>query len=82
MLMNVIIENNDSETPSQEDLAGWADNYGMDLPVVADPGGEQFWKYGSGGLPTIVLIDHGMILESVNEGAGRSEVEALLGKYE
>jgi len=83
MLMNVIIENNDNEAPSTEDLAGWADNFGLTLPVVADPGAAQFWQYSaSGALPTIVLIDHGVLLTSVDEGAHEAEVEALLEQYQ
>ncbi len=82
MLIEAIIENNESVTPTQDDLVDWADNYGMTFPVVADDGASVMWRYSDGGLPTLVLIDHGMVLDSVNEGAHESEIDALLSKYE
>jgi hypothetical protein len=53
----------------------------MDFPVLADPEGTEFWKYTSGGLPTIVLIDHGVMLSSVNKGAGEADIEELINQY-
>lgn len=82
MVLEVIIENNDNVTPSQEDLVDWADNYGLTMPVLADDGASVMWRYSSGGLPTIVLIDRGMVLSSVDEFAHEAEIEALLSKYE
>lgn len=82
MLLEIIIENNETVTPSQDDLVDWADNYDMTMPVLADDGGSVMWRYSDGGLPTLVLVDHGMVLSSVNEGAHEAEIDALLAKYE
>ena len=82
MLLELIIENNQNEPPTQEDLVDWADNYGLTMPVLSDGDETVMWRYSSGGLPTLVLIDHGMVLESVDEGAHEAEIDALLSKYE
>jgi peroxiredoxin len=82
MVLEVIIENNESVTPSQDDLVEWADKFGLTMPVLADDGASVMWRYSSGGLPTIVLIDRGMVLSSVDEFAQEPEIEALLSKYE
>jgi len=79
MMMNVMIENNDHVTPSVEDLADWADNYGMTFPVVADDGGTEFYKYTTGGLPTMVLLDRGMLITtSKGDWVEESNIEDLL----
>ncbi len=64
------------------DLKDWADTYGLTHPVVGDGDGAFFWTYGSGGWPMKVLIDHGMVLTSIDEMAGDAEIEALLEQYE
>ena len=81
-MINAVIETNEYVTPTQDDLAGWANDFNMTFPVVADDGASVMRRYSSGGLPTIVLIDRGMVLDSVDEWAQEGEIEALLSKYE
>jgi hypothetical protein len=65
------------------DLAAWADEYGLTHPVVGDAGDEFFWTFSkSSAWPMIVLLDRGMLITSVDDGAGEAEVEELLAQYE
>lgn len=52
------------------DLLDWAEEYGLTHPVVGDGAGEFYWAYGEGAWPMPVVIDHGMVLASVNDPAG------------
>lgn len=68
---------------STRDLADWADRYGITHPVVGDGDGEFFWTFSRySAWPMVVLIDRGMVIDSVDEYAGEREVEELLRQYE
>jgi hypothetical protein len=82
LFMNIIIEDGESNPPDQADLEEWAGEFGLTFPVLADPDSSIFWRYSSGGLPTILLIDKGVVLESVDEYALDPEIDQLLTKYE
>ena len=61
------------------DLLGWAEEYGLTHPVVGDGAGEFYWAYGEGAWPMPVVIDRGMVLESVNDPGGYvATIEELL----
>ena len=64
MVMNVIIEDEGGNAPDQRDLRGWADAFGLTIPVVADPGYSVLTRFGSGsiGLPFTVLLDRGVVV--------------------
>lgn len=64
-------------------LLEWAETYEITHPVVGDGDGAFFWdfsKYSS--WPMRVLVDHGVVLTSIDDGAWEAEVDALLEKYE
>jgi len=68
MLINVVIENNRNQPPSESELYDWADKYGMTFPVLSDEDG-VIWNYaegGSVGLPFKVLMDDGAEIVSKN----------------
>ena len=81
-----MIENSDRVPPSVEDIAGWADQYGLSHPVLIDGGGSITSKFlngdpnftGSYGLPSMHLLDKGMVVDVVNDWVSASQVEALL----
>ena len=78
MLINVVIENERSKTPSSSELADWADKYGMTFPVLADTEA-TIWSYaegGSVGLPFKVLMDDGA--EIVSKNPRDRDIEATL----
>lgn len=81
MFLEVMIENNDSETPSVDDLAEWAGTYGLTMPVLADEGETVVYSFATGGsigLPYTVLLDRGEVVESVGS-ATTSDMDQLLG---
>ncbi|MDP2311459.1 MAG: hypothetical protein Q8P41_01025 [Pseudomonadota bacterium] len=62
-----------------EDLLGWADEYGITHPVIGDAAGEFFWTYSkTSSWPMKVLINRGVVLESIDDMADAAEIEALL----
>jgi len=65
------------------DLKDWADTYGSTHPVVGDGDGTFFWTYSKTcSWPMKVLVDHGMVLTSVDDMAEESDVQALLDQYQ
>jgi hypothetical protein len=81
MFWEVMIENMDSATPSQDELVEWADTYGLTMPVLADTGKSMFGSFapGGGGLPYTVLVDRGMVVTTVAT-ASVSEMDELLAE--
>lgn len=81
MFLEIIIENNDSESPSVDELGEWADTYGLTMPVLADAGSSVLYTYASGsiGLPYTVLLDRGVVVESVGS-ASVGEMDDLLAE--
>ena len=81
MVLEVITENLDSQVPSQEDLVGWRDEYGLTMPVMADEDAIM-WNYAAGmdgvGLPFTVVIDHGSVIDSIASGTQMSQAVELL----
>jgi hypothetical protein len=82
MFLEVIIENNESEVPSVEDLNTWADTYGLTMPVLADEPqmAYQFATGGSMGLPYTVLLDRGVVVQPNVGTASVSQMDSLLGR--
>lgn len=81
MFLEVIIENNDNQVPSVDDLNTWADTYGLSMPVLADEQSivYQFATGGSIGLPYTVLLDRGMVVQDGIGSASVSQMDNLLG---
>ena len=79
LLINVIGENLEYAAPTQEELKGWSDDYGMSLPVVADPSFGTAYTYATGGmaLPYMVLLDRGMVVSKTGTVSAQ-DVDALL----
>ncbi len=82
MILEVITETEDYSIPEQADLKEWADTYGLTMPVLADAE-SLLWDYaadegGSVGLPFTVVIDRGMVIDTIMSGANSSRAEELL----
>ena len=66
MVMNVIIEDAGSGEMDLDELQTWSDDYGLTMPVLSDPGGAFMWSHistGSVGLPYVVLMDKGVVID-------------------
>ncbi len=79
MVLETMIETEDGSVPKTRDLERWADTYGLTMPVLADPSGGTMWSYaggsGSVGLPFTVVIDRGVVIDSIATGSQESAVE-------
>ena len=81
MIVNAITEIDDGTAPATKDLVSWSETHGLTFPVVADPESALMWKYASGlegsvGLPFTVVIDRGVVVDSIASG---SQVETAVG---
>lgn len=53
-------ETESGSTPTPADLTGWAANYGLTSPVVADPGASKYFEiWNTGYTPVQALIAPG-----------------------
>jgi len=65
IVITLLGENTFGSTPSRSDLQTWADSFGIDHPVVADPGfgvGSRFVSGGSLYLPSTSLLSDGAVV--------------------
>ena len=75
--MAVYSETDAGALPTTEDLAGWANTYGIQFPVMEDPDSSIYWRFGTGNLPSMTLLAPG--LEVVETGSVQpSAVEAYI----
>lgn len=62
MIISAWSETEQYELPNQEDLARWAETYGITTPVVADQDSSVYWRYGEGSLPDGALLGPGAVI--------------------
>ena len=63
LVITLLGENSFGQTPSQGDLQDWASSFGIDHPVVADPGFSVASRFVTGGslyLPSTSLLGEGV----------------------
>jgi len=80
MIMNVIIEDESSNAPDQDDLVAWSEQYGLTMPVVGDAGSSTLYSYATGGsigLPFTALLDRGVLVESVEYPSAQDAINLL-----
>ncbi len=85
-VITLMSENNSYETPTAEEMMGWANDAGADHPILADPGAAAALEFiradpafdGGYGLPSMQMLSPGMVVESVNSHVGSAEFEPLL----
>ena len=70
-------------TSDVDTLADWAGEYGIEHPVLGDAGDAFFWTFSTqGAWPMTVLLDHGGVIVSADEGATTADADELLSQYE
>lgn len=72
-------ENTRRQTPIQSELVAWASNFGQTFPVMSDPS----WGVGDlynqdGAHPTLVLMEPGLRIVSVDQRVSESDIQAVL----
>jgi peroxiredoxin len=83
MVLEIITETDDGSPADVEDLNTWADTYGLTMPVLSDPDSALMWQYaanegGDVGLPFTVVIDRGVVIDSIASGSQSSAAVELL----
>jgi hypothetical protein len=82
MILEIMTEDSAGGTVEEAELVEWADTYGLTMPVVSDPNSSVMWSFATGGsvgLPYTVLIDQGMVVETVG-GGSIDEAVGLAGR--
>lgn len=81
IVITLLGEDTGGSTPSQAELEDWADQFGIDHPVVADEGfsvTSRFVDGGTIGLPSMTLLEAGAEIVIRNAWVSESDVEAHL----
>lgn len=79
MVVQTWAENNESSTPTADELKAWGENYGHTFPDVADAGWALNNKFEKdGGIPTQILIAPGGEIVKVDQGYTAADIEAIL----
>ena len=75
MILEIMIENNNGQTPSVSDLETWADRYSLTMPVLSDADqiiydfASASGSGGSIGLPFTVVMKDGLVVDSIAGGS-------------
>ena len=80
-MITLIGENDFGQTPSEAELRGWANEFGINHPVVADDGFAYTYGFidgGSFGLPSMHIIAPGGEVVERDIWAGESDVTRYL----
>jgi len=70
-------EDNQGALPTTEVLSGWANQFGITSPVVADPDSALYWRFGQGGLPQSALLGPGAEVLKIGH-ISAADIEAAL----
>lgn len=81
-VITLLGRNSQGGDPAQEDLQEWASTYGLNYPVLADPGYNLVVQYlwenptfaGSIGLPNMQLLSGGMVVETSNDRLTEADI--------
>jgi hypothetical protein len=77
--LNLLAENNSGSAPTADELAGWADQHGLTIPVLSDSGWALSNRFEQDyGIPTFSLLGPGMeVLAADDWGSEAMIPEAL-----
>lgn len=81
LVITLLGENERGQTPSRSDLQGWASAFGIDHPVVADPGfgvASRFVNGGSLYLPSTSLLGEGLEVLKRDAYVSTQDIEGAL----
>jgi hypothetical protein len=79
MVIQALGENDSSVTPTQEELQGWADQYGQTIPVVADAGWELENRFrADSGIPSFTLIAPGGEVIAADDWGAEGLIDSVL----
>lgn len=82
-MINALAQNNAGSTPTEEDLAGWADQYNLTIPVLADENWELESRFAQdNGIPSWTLLGPGAEVLAHDDWASEGMIpDALPASY-
>ena len=79
MHIHLLAEDASTEPPDQPALQNWADDFGLTMPALADPGWQVSGRWErDAGIPTKVLIDRNMRLAIVDQFVSEAAIDERL----
>ena len=84
VIIQAMLDNEDYDVPSQDDLTRWADTYGLTIPLFTDVRSQMRSFVGASGasapgMPYTALIDRGgMIIDVAEDTITIDDARALL----
>ena len=79
MVIQALGENDAGATPTQEDLADWAQQYGQTIPVIADAGWELENRFRQdNGIPSFSLIAPGGEVIATDDWGAEGMIDSVL----
>jgi hypothetical protein len=79
MVVQALGENDAGTTPTQEELAEWAEQYGQTIPVVADDGWELENRFRQdNGIPSFSLIAPGGEVVATDDWGAEGMIDSVL----
>ena len=82
IVVSLMFNDNDYETPDTDDLKSWADNYGLTSPVVADDGSAVGNRFEADGyIPSKTLLGPGAEVVVVDGDISSTTIDELLTEH-
>lgn len=79
MFITLLAEDMGGQTATQETCAGWADEFGLTFPVLADPQWGESDKYEqNGGIPTFHLLGRDMTIRMLDQYVTGADIQEAL----
>ncbi|GDX83585.1 hypothetical protein LBMAG42_53960 [Deltaproteobacteria bacterium] len=79
VVLTVLTTDADGNVPTGSDCRGWAQAYGSSHPVLADDAGFSHAVMGGKyGYPLYMLVDRGMVVNTLAEGEGSITEEDIV----
>jgi peroxiredoxin len=66
---------------NSEQASSWSQQHGLTHPVITDPEGKIYRKFGTGSVPYHVLIDKKFIIRHSEEKFERDHLSQLLNEW-
>ena len=72
-------QNNSGEAPSGSEIEEWVELHGMEnVPTVVDSGDVIYSRWPTGYIPTVALLEPGMIVNYYGNSIDESAIESVL----
>ncbi len=77
-IIELLVEDNENNPPSQEFLQGWRDEYGLTYTICADPAWTLMPYFTEGSLPFTLFLDRAMVPRSSRHGYDKAVYQGVI----